>query len=467
MYSAAADGKGEIFVAPWDEAQGDVGAGRAVTSLETEADGAIWAPDSKHFVFVSNVYPECESHAPMGAQRNEEEAQCNAQKDAAAAKSPVKALVFTHLLYRHWDHYLGNKRSHIFYGDVDGSVPEDLTPESVIGDHVAPTFFLGAPLGYAISPDGREIAYVVNRDMVPAESTNNDIYVLQVGAEPSTARKVSTAAGSDDGPQYSPDGKWLAWRSQARNGYESDKFDLVVMDRATGTIRDLTTKFDGWVDSFVWMDSSNLFFSTPFHGQESLADVELDDGKVFLKEGGGGEWGDFTTRLGRGIPRIIGTRMWIDHPAELYNVDVFAIDSHVTRTVAPLLPTSGNSTKPRAVPHSSGVMPGLIQLTHLNSDLLAELDLTEQESFWFDGANGTRVEGFIVKPPNFDPAKKYPVKFLIHGGPQGAWGDAWSYRWNPELFAADGYVVVMVNPRGSTGYGQRFLATGVGGRLWT
>jgi dipeptidyl aminopeptidase/acylaminoacyl peptidase len=127
MYSADDHGKGEIFIAPWDEAEGDVGAGHAVTSMETEADGAIWAPDSKHFVFVSEVYPECESHAPMGAQRNEEEAQCNAQKDAAAAKSPVKALVFTHLLYRHWDHYLGNKRSHIFYGDVDGSAPEDLT----------------------------------------------------------------------------------------------------------------------------------------------------------------------------------------------------------------------------------------------------------------------------------------------------------------------------------------------------
>jgi dipeptidyl aminopeptidase/acylaminoacyl peptidase len=434
MYSADDHGKGEIFVAPWDEAKGDVGAGHAVTSMETEADGAIWAPDSKHFVFVSDVYPECESHAPMGAQRNEEEAQCNAQKDAAAAKSPVKALVFTHLLYRHWNEYLGDKRSHIFYGDVDGGAPEDLTPASVIGDHVAPTFFLGAPLGYAISPDGKEIAYVVNRDKVPAESTNNDIYTLQVGAEPGTARKVSTAAGSDDGPQYSPDGKWLAWRSQARNGYESDKFDLVVMDRVTGKIRDLTTKFDNWVDEFVWQgDSAGLIFAAPYPGDEDLYSVGLADQSINLNVKDGEFSGLAVSSSNAALKSVVATVMTVEAPSE-----VIAFDAAMF---------VNNGPQPR-LPRT---------LTHSNDATLSQLDLSKLESFWFSGANDKRVEGFLMKPPNFDPAKKYPVKFLIHGGPQGAWGDAWSYRWNPELFAADGYVVVMVNPRGSTGYGQRFL----------
>ncbi|HEX4155957.1 MAG TPA: S9 family peptidase [Acidobacteriaceae bacterium] len=438
MYSASApDGRGQIFIAPWNETDGAVGAGHAVTSLATEADGAIWAPDSKHFLFVSDVYPECESHAPMGDQRNEEEAQCNAQKDAAAAKSPVKALVFTHLLYRHWTEYLGEKRSHIFYGDVDGSAPEDLTPASVIGDHVAPTFSLGGPLGYAISPDGREIAYVVNRDKVPAESTNNDIYVLKVGAEPGTAKKVSTAAGSDDGPQYSPDGKWLAWRSQARNGYESDKFDLVVMDRATGKISNPTSKFDSWVDEFVWEpDSQHLLFTFPVAGEESVSAVtpnqeNFTGGQVIGYEG---ELGGLMF-----VPHsdlLVGTQMKVDKPTELFVYD----PKHLDQTTSSRNEWGGERT-----------------LTHLNDTLLSKLDLSRQQFFWFAGANGTKVEGFLVKPPNFDPAKKYPVKFLIHGGPQGAWGDAWSYRWNPELFAADGYVVVMVNPRGSTGYGQRFL----------
>ncbi|HEY5381044.1 MAG TPA: S9 family peptidase [Acidobacteriaceae bacterium] len=451
MYSADDHGKGEIFVAPWKEADGTVGSGHAVTSLETEADGAIWAPDSKYFVFVSNVYPECESHAPMGSQRNDEEAQCNAQKDAAAAKSPVKALVFTHLLYRHWDHYLGNKRSHIFYGDVDGSAPEDLTPASVIGDHVAPTFSLGGPLGYAISPDGREIAYVVNTDKVPAESTNNDIYVLQVGEEPSTAKKVSTAAGSDDGPQYSPDGKWLAWRSQARNGYESDKFDLVVMDRASNQIRDLTTKFDSWVDEFSWSKSGNIEFTAPHHGEEAIYDVYsgIQEPKIGLAARGG----EFSEVLEGSERKVLGTinlapnyliatHMSVDHAAE-----IFVIHLCDCATVGPpddLGITTANGSS-------------VTQLTHLNDALFSQIKMQPLEPFWFAGSNKTKVEGFLVKPPNFDPAKKYPVKFLIHGGPQGAWGDAWSYRWNPELFAADGYVVVMVNPRGSTGYGQRFL----------
>jgi dipeptidyl aminopeptidase/acylaminoacyl peptidase len=217
-----------LVVAAWDDAAGTLGKGRAVTSLETGADGGVWAPDSKHFLFASEVYPGCET---TGAGRNEAEAKCNAEKDAAAAKNPVKAMIFTDLLYRHWDHYVEEKRSHIFYGDVEGRGVEDLTPQSVVGDHAAPTFSLGGPMGYAISADGKEIAYVVNLDKVPAESTNNDIFVLKVGAAPSSAKKVSTSAGSDDGPAYSPDGKWLAWRSQKRNGFESDKFDLVVMDR--------------------------------------------------------------------------------------------------------------------------------------------------------------------------------------------------------------------------------------------
>jgi dipeptidyl aminopeptidase/acylaminoacyl peptidase len=431
MYAAG----GQLMVAAWDDAAGTVGAGRAVTSLETGANGGVWAPDSKHFLFVSEVYPGCESKAPMGAERNEAEVRCNAEKDAAAAKSPVKALVFTDLLYRHWDHYLGEKRSHIFYGDVDGAAsgsgpqaPEDLTPESVVGDHVAPTFSLGGPLGYAISPDGREIAYEVNLDKVPAESTNNDIYVLEVGAEPGTARKVSTSLGSDDGPAYSPDGKWLAWRSQKRAGFESDLFRLVVMDRATGKIRDVMPKWDSWVDEFTWSpDSKRFYFASPDRGEEPVFEVDL--GGLTAGQVAGvvqsGEFGDI--RVSPDGKLLVMSGMRVNMPSTIVSMPA---DEPVDR---------------------------LSILAHLNDSLLSQLSLVPLEPFWFAGANGTKVEGFVVRPPGFDPAKKYPVKYLLHGGPQTAWGDAWSYRWNPELFAADGYVVVMVNRRGSTGYGQRFV----------
>jgi dipeptidyl aminopeptidase/acylaminoacyl peptidase len=437
MYSA----NGQIAVAPWDDAAGTISAGRAVTSLETGTDGAIWAPDSKHFVFVSSVYPECESKA-AGAQRFEEEARCNAEKYAAASKSPVKALIFDHLLYRHWDHYVGAKHSHIFYASVEGrvpAIPEDLTPASVVGDHEAPTFSLGGPLGYAISPDGKEIAYEVNLDTVPAESTNNDIFVLQVGAAPGTAKKVSTSLGSDDGPAYSPDGKWLAWRSQARAGFESDLFRLVMMNRASGKITDLMPGLSDWVDEFTWApDSSFILFASPHYGEEQMRLVATDEtieGSGKYEVGTRTESGEFSDL--RVVPNfgIVAIRMTADHPSDIVRIPKQKYDKE------------GNFAGDQAIS----------SLTHLNDELLDHLDLSKMESFWFDGAGGTTVQGFIVRPPNFDPAKTYPVKFLMHGGPQTAWGDAWSYRWNPELFAANGYVVVMINRRGSTGYGQKFV----------
>jgi dipeptidyl aminopeptidase/acylaminoacyl peptidase len=432
MYSSDQGGSGQIWVAPWDDAAGTMAAGRQVTRLETEADGAIWAPDSEHFLFVSNVYPECESRKD-GSARFEEEAQCNAEKDAAAAKNPVKAQIFDHLLYRHWNAYQGAKHSHIFYASTAGGAPEDLTPASVIGDHEAPTFSVGGPQDYAISPDGKEIAYVVNLEEVPAASTNNDIYVLRIGAAPSTAKKVSTSPGSDDSPEYSPDGKWLAWRSQARNGFESDLFKLVAMDRASGMIKDFTPKLDNWVDEFTWApDSKHIAFANPDQGREIVQVIPVptesaNPGRWIAEDG---ELGSLAY-ANNGV--LVATQMFASHPSEVVTLQ--------------------QSTNAKSDPMPMNVA----QLTHLNDDLLSTLDLSKLEPFWFTGAADTKVQGFLIRPPNFDPAKKYPLKFLMHGGPQTAWGDAWSYRWNVELFAANGYVVVMINRRGSTGYGQKFV----------
>ncbi len=461
MYSSSEGGSGQIWLAPWDEAKGSVGAGHAATALETEADGAIWAPDSQHILFISSVYPECESKAPNGPQRNEEEANCNALKDAVAAKNPVQAQIFDHLLYRHWNAFVGPKHSHIFYADTGVGAPllgserwvpkspTDLTPASVIGDHEAPTFSLGGPLGYAISPDGKEIAYATNLDKVPAESTNNDIFVLQLGDNPSRIQRVSTSVGSDDGPQYSPDGKWLAWRSQARNGYESDKFDLIVMDGATRTfkpgptLKNVTAKFDEWVDEFAWNGSDSIVVASSFRGHTDIHQIRVDGSPADtfnpIETGPQGEYGEIIP-LPSGNS-ILASRMTVASPTEIVKV---------SNTVE-----SGVSAGGHGFYHIAGTTHA--DLTHVNESLVENLSLAPLEFFWFPGANGAKVQGFLVKPPNFDPAKKYPVKFLIHGGPQGAWGDAWSYRWNPELFAANGYVVVMVNPRGSTGYGQKFL----------
>ena len=490
MYTANDDkGRSEIFVAPWDEAAGRVGVGHAVTALETEADGGIWAPDSQHFLFVSSVYPECEGHAPQGPQRNQEEQVCNEVKDAIAEKNPVQARVFDHLLYRHWNQFMGPKHSHIFYAGLDGAAPTDLTPASVVGDHEAPTFSLGGPLGYAISPDGKEVAYSVNLDKVPAESTNNDIFILQLGAEPKSARKVSTSLGSDDGPQYSPDGRWLAWRSQKRAGFESDKFRLLEMDRASGKIHDVLPDFDGWVDEFIYSNpkepgggGSFFYITSSAKGEEPILvgpkpvyewkrstapgqantpppppPSSLDIKRVRMTADGSktpsaGEYSSMQISADGRWLAYVG--MTVGKPSEVFVHMASACDQGDMGCVM------------------GGVKGEFVggQITHLNDALLSQLELPQMESFSSSGANNTKVQGFLIRPPNFDPSKKYPLKFLIHGGPQGAWGDAWSYRWNPELLAANGYVVVMINPRGSTGYGQQFtdeVSGDWGGRAYT
>jgi dipeptidyl aminopeptidase/acylaminoacyl peptidase len=409
-----------ITIATWDETTGTIGMGRTLKAVSGDADGAIWSPDSKHLLFTSDVYPEC-SDKPTWA----EEDACDAAKDAAADKSPVKGQVWDALLYRHWDHYVGLKRSHMIEADFSlaGANPRDLTPASAVGDAEVPTFFVGGAQNYAWAPDSKEIAYVANLDKVPAASTNNDIFTLRLDEPGAKAVKVSTSPGSDDEPEYSPDGRWLAFRSQARGGFESDKFRLMVMDREKKTIKQLMPKFDQWVDEFVWLpESQSIAFVAGKTGQENIYDTYVSglDGVEPIADGA--EYGSLAVaRTG-----LVATKMTAAQPAEI----VLLVAHGVNNTV---------------------------ELTSVNSDLLDELDLPKLEPFWFAGAEGTKVEGFLLKPPGFDPAKKYPVKFLMHGGPQTAWGDSWSYRWNWELMAASGYVVIGINRRGSTGYGQKFV----------
>jgi len=463
--SVSYSAKDQITLAPWDEAAAKVGTAVQVTNVAGGADGAIWSPDSKRLMFTAQVYPACSvkggesvktkadssaslrNDKQMGLRNDKvtvmepvtwaEEDACDKAKDDAAAASPVKAQVWDALLYRHWDHYTGEKRSHILVVDADGGGSSksndgvrDLTPASAVGDAETPTWMLGGPLEYAWAPDSKEIAYVTNLDKVPAASTNNDVFTLRLDEPGAKAVKVSTSPGSDDEPEYSPDGKWLAFRSQARGGFESDKFDLLVLDRNTRKVRSLTEKFENWVDEFTWLPGSfSILFTAPTKGEEDVYSVYLpapdvspkDVGRVDL-ENWGGEFSD----LHPFYAGLIAMKMKVDSPAEVF-----------------VLPGHGKNNQS--------------QLTNLNSSILSSVDLTPLEPFWFAGAEGTKVEGFLIKPPNFDPAKKYPVKFVMHGGPQTALGDSWSYRWNWELLAADGYVVVGINRRGSTGYGQKFV----------
>jgi dipeptidyl aminopeptidase/acylaminoacyl peptidase len=421
------DGK-QIWRANFNPANGTIGEPHRLTSLSTEADGAIWSPDSKEILFVSKVYPDCSNDA------------CNQQRDEAREESKVKARIFTHLLYRHWNAFTSDKRSHLFLVSADGGTPRDLNP----GDpHDVPPFSLEGPRQYGFSPDGKEIAFEEDLDPVAATSTNIDIFTLRLDDPNAKPVKISTSPGGDHSPRYSPDGRYIAWRSQARAGYESDRFRLVIYDRQTKTIKDVLPRFDRWIDEFTWApDSRTIYFAHGDEGDERVGSVGID-GSHFLKYTRRGEYGDLhVTPDGK---LLIAAKTTVRMPGEVYALNVGARNS-----AAEAGPQTASGAPVFAVAEER-------QVTHLNDALLDQLNMQEMEAFWFPSIGRVHVQGFLIKPPNFDPAKKYPVKFLIHGGPQGAWGEGWSYRWNAELFAASGYVVVMINPRGSTGYGQAFI----------
>ena len=470
-----ATGVSQIFLAPWDEATGALGLPVRLTHGSTDADGAVWSPDAKRILYASRVYPECSDEALW-----RDEDACDKGKDDAVAANPVKAQLWDHLLYRHWDHYVGPKRSHVLVvSAANGSAVRDLTPRRSIGNAEAPVFSLGGPVGYAWAPGSEEIAFVTNLDRVPAASTNSDVFTLLLNDAGARPRRISTSLGGDDGPAYSPDGKYLAFRSQARAGYESDRFRLMLFDRLRGTTREVLPKFDRWVNEFVWApDATSIFFASEDSGETLVYSVAVADettlkyvpvptgSLTLLVSGKDAELGEL--QVSSDGMFLVSTGMKVDRPAEVFRTELGGLTSQslaardarfrLKEAVREERDAGAGISGASGSPMGDEVAPAATAaLTHMNDRILNRLELPAMESFWFTGAEGARVQGFVLRPPGFEAARRYPVKFLIHGGPQGAWGDAWSYRWNAELMAASGYAVVMVNPRGSTGYGQAFI----------
>jgi dipeptidyl aminopeptidase/acylaminoacyl peptidase len=396
----------------------DGSSAKPVTSLATEADGVLFSPDGKSLVFTSGVYPECSDDA------------CNRKKLEAEKASKVKARIYTSLLYRHWNEWQGARRKHIFVVPVDGGVARDLTP----GTRDVPPFSLGGPDDYAVSPDGAELCFVMNPDPELAVSTNSELYVVPLaGGQP---RKITTNVGADNSPQYSPDGKSIAWRAQLRGGYESDRWRLVVADRATAEAKILTESMDRSVGGFTWSpDSTRIFFTVEDRGRQVIQMIPAAGGGVRVIASGASHLGD--VQLSGDGKTMVYTEQSASRPVEIFKAR-----------------SEGGAGVP---------------LARLNDELLARHQLTAAEEFWVDGAEGARVHSFLVKPHGFEGGQKYPALMLVHGGPQGAWGEEWAYRWNAQVFAAAGYVVVMPNPRGSTGYGQKFtdeINADWGGRVY-
>jgi dipeptidyl aminopeptidase/acylaminoacyl peptidase len=384
------------------------------TMLSTGAAQPVWSPDGSMIAFISEVYPEF-SDRPFRQSDSLNLAQARSRETSRS-----RGEVFARLYYRHWDSYVGGKRRHLFVQSVAEGTPRDLTPGDRDAVPTSSTFSAG--VDFAFSPDGKEIAYTATPIPPQAEawSTNHDIYTVPVAG--GVPRQVTTNPAADGFPRYSPDGKILAYRAQSRPGYEADQWELILRDRTTGGERTITGEFDTSVESFCWSpDGGTLYLEAQQQARTML---------FALSSRGGAPRPLVTTgtnhdlAVGPDGKTLVFSRTTATRPAEVY----------------------------RCAADGSGLAP----VTGANDQLFRSLEIPAPESFTYSGAGGTPVQAWLYRPPAFDPAKKYPLVLLIHGGPQGAWSDGWSYRWNPPLWAAQGYIVLAPNPRGSTGFGQAF-----------
>jgi len=398
-FISSRDGAPQIYVADADGKNA-----RAITSVSGGVQPPfIVSPDGRLVAFVSDAYPSCADEA------------CNKATRDAEERDPVKVHTLTRLPFRHWNEWWETVRHHVFVTEIATGATRDVTP----GDFDSP------PHNYedaaiAFSPDSREIAFVSKRDGKDSEmwTTNHDVWVVPVGG--GAARKITTNPAADMQPTYSPDGKSILVRAQRRPGFEADRWYLDAYDRASGAKRTVFTAPDLSVDDFKFApDGTTLWFTARSNATVNLYAVPAAGGTP-TPRAQGGAIGEF--QLGAGFAVV--SKSTLVSPAELFRV------------------AADGSTRP---------------LTNENATWLGAVDLPKPTSMTVTGAAGASVQYWLVKPPNFDPTRKYPVVFMIHGGPQGDWPDGWSSRWNPALWAAQGWVVAAPNPRGSTGFGQEFV----------
>ncbi len=405
------------------------GEARRLTALATGATSPLWSPDGRHVAFVSAVFPEFSGRPSAEADR------LNKEQLDAREKNPVKARVLNQLLYRHWDAWVDGKRQHVFVVPVADGVaagePRNLTPGDRDAVPTSSTFSAGDE--FAFSPDGRELAFTATPVPTREEAwlTNHDLYAADVAS--GTRRQLTANPAADGAPRYSPDGRWLAYRAQARPGFEADRWQLHLLERATGRHRSLTADLDRSVDDLAWCaDGRELVFTAEDRGHRLLWAVPVEGGTP-RKLTDQGNVGSFSTAGGR----VIMALSRFNQPAEVTSV-----------------PLAGGAAA---------------SLSSLNAELASAWALGEPESVTVPGAGGTPVQMWILKPPGFDPAKRWPLVFWVHGGPQGAFLDSWSPRWNAQLWAAQGRVLALPNPRGSTGFGQQFtdeISRDWGGRIF-
>lgn len=403
------------------------GEAEQLTTIATEASNGIWSHDGQSIAFVSAVWPEYSSkpYAESNA--------LNKKRLDEAEKNPVKARVYTRLFFRHWNAYVEDKRQHLFVMPADGGEPRDVTPGDFDAYPTSSTFSLGDD--FTFTPDSQALVFTATPKKNEAWSTNFDICRVPITGGKITNLTANNPA-ADGAPKFSPDGKWLAYRAQKTPGYEADRWQLLLLPAdGHGSARSLTPDFDAWPEDYVWgADSAAIYFIAEKEGRSPIWSVAVDDGKIAKLLD---RHTQHSLSLSRDGKMLACVRSALTFPPEVFVSELGKAERNISQA---------------------------------NTELLKKVRLPQPKSVTIQGADGTPMQMWILKPPDFAPEKKWPLAYLVHGGPQGAWTDGWSFRWCPELWAAQGYVVALPNPRGSSGFGQKYVReiTGDwGGKVFT
>jgi dipeptidyl aminopeptidase/acylaminoacyl peptidase len=403
-----------------------------LTDYPAGVGGFVLSPDGRRLAITTEVYPDCDDLACTRRRMEEREA------------SGVRAVLTDTIPFRVWNTVREGRVSHLFVQSVDGTEPaRDLTP----GNFDCPPIDLGSSHDVAFSPDGAKLAYTLNAQPGVSWNTNNDVWEVPL-ATGGVVRRVSSGPGGDAGPAYSPDGRWLAWLSMERPGFEADRHRILIEERATGEVRELAGDLDRSAQELTWaVDSTVLYFVAADRGRETVFRVAPAGGEATPVTLGGSYRSVSATRDGK----LVAIRETHTTPPEVVTIDP-TVDPRRTATQVSSVESSGCTERTYAIDPACGVTP----LDRLNEDLLARIAMPQAEAFWFDGAGGDRVHGWLFRPAGLRPGRKVPAVFVIHGGPQGAFDEGFHFRWNLQLIASPGYVVVAINFHGSVGFGQAF-----------